>query len=268
MEMEASDMNAQVKSLWRLPFKGKTLYEFAKGLRPRIDRVIMRGSLVPDRAVMDKKDFPWIAMLEENWETIRDEAVRIATSEIPPLGDISPDHGRIAADRRWKSFFLQGYGYRREENCARAPRTAALISQIPDLVTAFFSVLEAGCHIPRHSGPTKGLLISHLALRAPKDRANCHMDVWGGGERHVLNWIDGQAFIFDDTYDHEVWNDTGEDRYILLIQVRRPCRGIARAMLDFFLWGIRLSPFVQDVKRRLDAQLPGRQPPGAVPTAH
>ena len=62
---------------------------------------------------------PWAATLERHWTSNRDEALRIgAARPIPALGDLSPDHGRIAADRRWKSFFLQGYGYRRAENCA------------------------------------------------------------------------------------------------------------------------------------------------------
>ncbi|PYD49241.1 aspartyl/asparaginyl beta-hydroxylase domain-containing protein [Novacetimonas pomaceti] len=239
---------------WKVPFVRKSLFQIGKDLRPKIDRLIMRHSLLPDQAIIEKDYFPWIDVLERNWEHIRDEAVRIRTQEIPSLGEISPDHGRIAADRRWRSFFLEGYGYRRAENCARAPFTASLLDRIPNLVTACFSVLEAGCHIPRHYGMTKGMLTYHLALQAPTDRANCHINIEGPDRLHVISWENGNSFMFDDMYNHEVWNDTSEDRYILLIQVQRPCRGVARLIQNFFLFCVRHSRFVQDIKRQLDHQ--------------
>jgi hypothetical protein len=63
-------------------------------------------------------------------------------------------------------------------NAARAPITAALIEKVPGLVTANFSVMEAGGHIPRHWGMTKGMLTYHLALRAPRDteKARMHLE--------------------------------------------------------------------------------------------
>ncbi|WP_306296292.1 aspartyl/asparaginyl beta-hydroxylase domain-containing protein [Acidomonas methanolica] len=237
----------------KLPFINKSFFEIGAAMRPAIDRMIMRGSLLPDRAILDPAALPWIARLEEHWAEIRDEAVAIRAREIPALGDISPDHGRIAADRRWRSFFLEGYGYRRAENCARVPRTMALLDTVPGLVTACFSVLEAGAHIPRHYGMTKGMLTFHLALVVPKDEAGCHIDIEAPEGRHVVCWREGASLLFDDTYNHEVWNDTPEDRYVLLLQVRRPCRGLARSMQGLFLRAVSHTRFVQDIRHRLDA---------------
>jgi len=238
---------------WARPFRRKSLFQIGKDLRPRIDRIVMRGSLLPDQAILDTSGMAWVAMLERNWERMRDEDVRIRAQDIPSLGDLSPDHGRIAADRRWRSFFLEGYGYRRAENCAQAPATAALLSQVPGLVTAVFSVLEAGCHIPRHRGMTKAMLTYHLALKVPRQREQCRMQVEGADQLHTLPWEEGRSLLFDDTYNHQVWNDTDEDRYILLLQVRRPCRGVAKLLGDVFLFAVARSRFVQDIKRRLDA---------------
>ncbi|ATU73033.1 aspartyl beta-hydroxylase [Komagataeibacter rhaeticus] len=232
--------------------KKKTIYHLTKGLRDRVDAFIMRQSLLPDQAVFDPAIMPWVGMLERHWGEIRDEALRVGVNDIPSLGDISPDHGRIAADRRWRSFFLEGYGYKRQENRARVPLTAALIDRIPDLCTASFSVLEAGCHIPRHRGMTKGMLTYHLALRVPDDRKNCWIQIEEGTHMHVCPWTDGHSLLFDDTYNHEVWNNTGQDRYVLLIQVRRPCRWPARLLMNLFFTGVRYSRFVQDIRRNLD----------------
>lgn len=237
----------------KIPFVNKSLFQIGKDLRVRLDKIILRDSLVPDRAIHDNATFPWIAELEKHWRVIRDEAVAIRTGDIPSLGDISFDHGRIAADRRWKSFFLKGYGYRMEANCARAPITAALIEKVPGLVTASFSVMEAGGHIPRHWGMTKGMLTYHLGLQVPRDFENCRMHVEEGERRHVIAWTEGQSVIFDDMFNHEVWNDTGDDRYLLLIQIKRPCRGLARLLQTVFLFGVRHSRFVQDIRRNIEA---------------
>jgi beta-hydroxylase len=235
----------------KLPFIGKSLFQIGKDLRPKIDAMILRDSLVPNTALIDKAFFTWITPLEARWRDIRDEALRLHTEDIPSLGDISFDHGRIAADRRWKSFFLKGYGYWMGNNRARAPITSSLIAKVPGLVTASFSVMEAGGHIPRHWGMTKGMLTYHLALRTPQDRERCRMTLEEGNEIHVLSWEDGMSFIFDDMFNHEVWNETPEDRYLLLIQVKRPCRAPASLLQNLFLFGVRHSRFVQDIRRNI-----------------
>jgi beta-hydroxylase len=241
---------------WKLPFVGKSLFQIGKELRPRIDAIIMRHSLVPDAPLIDKSFFPWTASLERNWRNIQREAVQIRTGEIPSLADISFDHGRIAADRRWRSFFLKGYGYRMGDNFRRAPITSSLIDKVPGLVTASFSVVEAGGHIPRHWGMTKGMLTYHLGLKVPKDREKCRMALEGPDRLHLLPWQEGESFVFDDMYNHEVWNETDEDRYILLIQIKRPCRGIANVLQNAFLFGVRHTRFVQDIRRNIDKANP------------
>ncbi len=237
---------------WKVPFLNKSLYMIGKDLRPKIDAIIMRDSKIPDAAVQDKGFFAWVPKLEARWQEIRDEAIALQPKEIPSLGDLSFDHGRIAADRRWRSFFLKGYGYRMDSNARRAPVTAALIEQVPGLVTANFSVLEAGGHIPRHTGMTKGMLTYHLALKVPQEREKCRMNVEGADKLHVLKWQEGESFIFDDMFNHEVWNETDEDRYILLIQIKRPCRFWGNLIQNTFLAAVRHSRFVQDIKKAID----------------
>ncbi|WP_237442444.1 aspartyl/asparaginyl beta-hydroxylase domain-containing protein [Saccharibacter sp. 17.LH.SD] len=212
----------------------------------------MKHSFIQDQAIFDPSILPWTRLLQNNWTLIREEALNIRAEDIPSLGEISPDHGRIAADRRWKSFFLEGYGYKREENRQRAPMTSSLIDQIPDVCTASFSVIEPGGHIPRHRGMTKGMLNCHLSLKTPQDRDNCWIQLEEGSHLHKLPWKEGDILLFDDTYNHEVWNNTNEERYILFVQVMRPCRPPASWLLKTFFFGVRHSRFVQDIRRNLD----------------
>ena len=222
--------------------------------RIKLDHFLSRYSLVGNEPVLDNKLFPWSREIEADWEKIRDEAlaVMVRPDEIPPLREISPDHAGIAKDSKWRSFFIWGYGYRHDENASRCPQTAQLVDRIPNLVSAFYSIHVPGLHIPRHRGVTKGIVNCHLALKVPRDRERCWMNL---RDRDHF-WSEGKALIFDDTYDHEVWNNSDETRIILLIQVLRPMRFPGSAVARGFFKLIQLSPFVQDARKNIAAWKP------------
>jgi aspartyl/asparaginyl beta-hydroxylase (cupin superfamily) len=218
-------------------------------LRTKLDGVIARSSLIPNDPVLDADLFDWTAMLRGNWSAIRDEALAVLQRPdlVPLLDEISPDHEDIAPPGKWRSFFLHGYGFSVPENLARCPRTAELVARIPNLNTAFFSILAPGAHIPAHRGVTKALLTCHLGLIVPKGR----LEMAVGPE--TVRWVPGETILFDDSWTHEVWNDTAETRVILLLQVRRPLRaGAGKWLADAFLWMIRKSPFVREAKANVE----------------
>jgi len=237
--MVAADRAAAVSPVPRRPWAVR----IGKRLRRTVDRIIARSSLVPNDPVLDARLFAWTALLRDNWQAIRDEALAVTRNPdaVPALAAISPDHKRIAADDRWRSFFLVGYGTPIADNIARCPRTAAILRQVPGLNSGFFSILEPGTHIPAHRGVTKGLLTCHLGLQVPADAA-LRMTV--GGE--TVGWAEGKTLLFDDTWQHEVWNDTPRTRIVLLVQFERPLAQPGRAVARAFLGGIRRSPFVRE----------------------
>lgn len=222
-------------------------YRAVKKARGRLDRLIARCSLIPNDPLLDPDVFPWTAMLRDDWRAIRAEAEALLPrmDEVPPLRSVSPDHQRIARSDLWKSFFLCGYGYWVAENVARCPRTAALVERIPDLNSAFFSILLPGMHIKSHRGPTKGLVTCHLGLMV-EEGDKVRMQV---GDR-IVGWREGECLVFDDTYRHEVWHEGDSPRIVLLVQVKRPLRAPGRQIADLFLAGLRRSPFVQEGRRR------------------
>lgn len=225
------------------------IIKIGKRLRDTMNRISTGQSKISTDPVVQANAFPWTDSLTEKWQTIAAEAAAILRHRdaVPPLRDISPDHARIAGDGNWRSFFLIGYGYEVAENCARAPATAELVHRIPDLNSAFFSILEPGATIPRHRGVTRGLVTCHLGLIIPDKAEKCVMQV----ENSDLHWEPGKWLIFDDSYFHEVHNATDQRRVILLVQVKRPMRLLGRLANDLALWGIRRSPFVQDARRNL-----------------
>jgi len=227
-------------------------FVISTGLRllPAFDRMLMRSAATEEHQIYPSGTFAWIPFLEENWQTIRDEAKRLLRDpmSVPSVREISPDHEKIAVDEKWRSLFLWGYGVRIDANCARCPETARILEKIPGLLTAFYSVMLAGAHVPRHTGPTKAILTAHLGLVVPRNREACHMRV---GDNNVV-WEEGRIIVFDDMFPHEVWNDTDEDRIVLLLHLKRPLKFPGSALRDLFFTALRASPFVRDGLRNLD----------------
>jgi beta-hydroxylase len=239
-------------------FDREWIIQTGLGLLPGFDRLLMRFSIGKEEAVIPNAGFAWTKYIEAQTPVIRAEAERLLRNGAPPLPsirEVSPDHDKIALDDKWRSFFLWGYGVRITENCALCPETAKILENIPGLLTAFYSVMQAGAHVPKHTGPTKAILTAHLGLVIPRRRENCHMRV----DTENLVWEEGRVFIFDDMFDHEVWNDTDEDRIILLLHVKRPLRFPGSLLRDLFFAVLRASPFVKDglknLERLRDAQI-------------
>ena len=208
-----------------------------------------KQSLVPDTPKLDNSHFPWLSEFTENWETIRKEAEAVMAfkDDIPAFHEISPDQYRLSTAKNWKTFVLFGFGERLETNTTLTPVTASILEKVPNLQTAMFSILSPGYHIPAHKGVTKGILRSHLGLIIPKEREKCRIRV----DDTITAWEEGEIFVFDDTYEHEVWNETDEERVILLFDFDRPMKLGGRVLNKTFLNIMKMTAFYQDPKKNL-----------------
>jgi beta-hydroxylase len=216
-----------------------------------IERFIGKRSLVGDATFFPLERFPWVARVEEHWEVILQElqAVLADREALPNFQDISKDQIEITDDDRWKTFFLYGYGFEAKLGIEMCPRTAALMREIPGMTTAMFSILSPRKHILDHRGPYKGVLRYHLGLVVPRDAEACRIRV-GDDFRH---WEAGKSMIFDDTFNHEVWNDTEETRVVLFVDVMRPLPSPESRINELIVKAIGISPFIRDAKRNQEA---------------
>ena len=230
---------------WLRVQKRSGVLRVGKEVRPAVNRILGRYSKIGDAPFFEPDRFDWVPALEASWESIRKEAefVLNARASLPPLHEISPDHSRIdTGDDKWKVYFLKGYGYWVDEHCEQCPETARAVRRIPGVESAFFSILEAGKHIPKHRGPTRSIFTAHLGLMVPREREKCWIKV----DKTRAHWEPGRTLLFDDTYKHEVKNDTSEDRVVLLLHVRRPLRFPGSLVGSAVFSAIKWSPFVQD----------------------
>jgi|ERR1051325_10522752 beta-hydroxylase len=208
-----------------------------------------------DRIFYEPEEFPWSSRLEDRWKDVRLELDRVlAGPERPPsFESISEEQARIVQPERWRTFFFYAYGHRVDENCRRCPQTTELLESIPGMTTAMFSILTPGTRLTPHRGPFKGVLRYHLGLLIPSGDERCAIRV--GGE--LKTWREGESLVFDDTYEHEAWNETGAPRVVLFVDFLRdlpfPLSTLNRAMIRL----IGVSPFVQNILENLN-RLNGR----------
>jgi len=184
---------------------------------------------LPADEFFDREHFPWLGELEAATGEILAELQAILTDRTQALEPYiamapgTPASKWSALDKSldWGAFHLWKEGKRIDENCTRAPRTAALAEALPlcriegRAPAVFFSILKAGSHIPPHTGVTNVRSIVHLPLIVP---LGCAFRV--GGE--TREWRKGEAFVFDDTIEHEAWNRSGEDRAVLIVDTWNP----------------------------------------------
>ncbi len=186
----------------------------------------------------DRAHFPWLASIEAAADDIRAELLNVL-SEGPsaldpyvtvPKGVALEQWRELNNSRRWGVYSLWNEGKAFPEHIARCPRTVEALSVRPPWdvpgngPTALFSVLDAKTRIPPHTGPVNTRLVVHLPLIVPP---GCGFRV--GGQQRA--WEPGKAFVFDDSIDHEAWNDSD----------------VPRAVLIFDTW----SPFLTEAEREL-----------------
>ncbi len=216
-----------------------------------LEKIIAKTSKVPNTPFFESDLFGWAHRLEENQPVIRKELDNILQhlDQIPAFQQISSDQESITQDDKWKTYFLYGFGFKAEQNCARCPETARLIENIPGMKTAFFSILTPGKHIPEHRGLYKGFIRYHLGVKIPQPATQCGISV-DGITRH---WQEGKSMIFDDTYTHEAWNDSDEIRVVLFMDILRPLKFPGNLLNDTLLSLIKSSSFIQDAKKNQEA---------------
>jgi aspartate beta-hydroxylase len=184
---------------------------------------------LPAIEFFERRDFPWIEAVEASTDAIRDELSALLSDspqEFVPYVNHAPGAPlgqwvELNRSRRWSALFLYKDGASLTENLARCPRTIAALAQAPQVhirnrgPTAFFSRLEPKTRIPPHTGSTNTRLTVHIPLIVPP---GCGFRV--GSE--VREWQPGTALIFDDTIEHEAWNDSDQPRVILIFDIWNP----------------------------------------------
>ena len=209
----------------------RAFVDIAQGTRPVFHNHCagLLYPFLPADEFFDRRHFPWFAELEAATDAIRgelDALLRNGDALLRPyirLEEGTPQNlwSELDGSLDWGSCFLWEYGEPNRPILERCPQTAALLERLPlqripgRAPNAFFSLLRPGKVIPPHTGVTNTRAIVHLALDIPPD---CGFRV--GGE--TREWVEGRAFAFDDTIEHEAWNRSERRRAVLIVDTWNP----------------------------------------------
>ena len=184
---------------------------------------------LPAIEFFDRAEFPWLDPLEAQWEQIRAEFLQVLVTDLEGLqpyidfpASAPLDQWRtLNKSRQWSAYFLWNQGAANADHMARCPVTTRALDAAPRPAiearapTAFFSLLDPKTRIPPHTGVTNTRLTVHLPLIVPE---GCGLRV-GGTTRE---WVPGRAWVFDDTIEHEAWNDSESPRAVLIFDIWNP----------------------------------------------
>lgn len=205
--------------------------EILAGLKTRQvhDPILFYYPRLPAISFYERTLFPWLETLEGATDVIRAELEHTLTNDwdkfapyiqMPPEAPVN-QWAELNHSKQWSTLYLWRDGQRQDEICARCPRTAALLDSLPLAKqaglapTAVFSVLSPKTRIPPHTGSTNIRLLTHLPLILP---GRCGFRV--GNE--TREWRMGEAFVFDDTIEHEAWNDSDAPRVVMIFDIWNP----------------------------------------------
>ena len=185
------------------------------------------GSAVPNQPVIPVERFPELAKLSENWQTIREEAVRLFDEGFIRAAATNNDWGFYSFFKSgWKRLYLKWYDDFLPSARTLCPKTVELLNSIPTVHGAMFAMLPPGGKLGAHRDPFAGSLRYHLGLVTP-NADSCRIIV--DGEPYF--WRDGEAVMFDETFIHTAENRSDVQRLILFCDVERPLRtSIVRAL--------------------------------------
>ena len=181
---------------------------------------------------------PELVRIDENWDVISEELGEVlkGRTAIPRYHEVDPLQKDISAEEgnAWRTFIV----YRlaeggRSEGSKQCPRTAEILESLPGCLQAFFSILEPGHSIPAHNGPNLHYLRYHTAFVVPTDAPPTIRirDTY-------YTWKERESVLFDDSYNHEIYNRSQELRVVLIVDVLRPAPWPAATLMRFVLWNL------------------------------
>ncbi|MEO7812348.1 MAG: aspartyl/asparaginyl beta-hydroxylase domain-containing protein [Usitatibacter sp.] len=183
---------------------------------------------LPQNQFYERERFPWLDAVEAATADIRAELLEVLRDEsaFKPYVEAGANRPRneqmgMLGNPAWSAFYLWKNGERVDANAARCPKTMRALEHVPltrvqnRSPSVLFSLLRPGAHIPPHNGVVNTRLICHLPLVVP---GQCTFRV--GNE--IREWVEGKAWVFDDTIEHEAWNRSSQTRVILLFETWKP----------------------------------------------
>lgn len=215
-------------SLWPQTHDEVFQYRHTPNERTALKPYVFYAPDLPPTPVFQNPDEEWVAQLQNSSDAMRTEYLKFMehsksykTPYISANANVDPSCNHLKGQETWTSVHLYKDGV--AQDCLEYfPLTHEAIKKLPVVrfhgqpMEVFFSILQPGIHIPPHFGLANTRVTAHLPLIIPKD--TCRIRV----ADHMHHWKEGELFMFDDSFNHEAWNDSERTRVVLIFEAWRP----------------------------------------------
>jgi aspartyl/asparaginyl beta-hydroxylase (cupin superfamily) len=165
-------------------------------------------------AFIEAENTGWAKEFAENTSLIEKELEEyLVKNNLPSYFNTT----MVSKQGTWKTIALRTWEVELYKNQKQFPFTSSLLKKYPEILSASFSLLEPHSAIVPHCGDTNAIYRCHLGLQIPAELPDCGLRV----REEKRGWKKGKWLIFLDAYNHEAWNNTGKQRYIMIVDVLR-----------------------------------------------
>jgi aspartyl/asparaginyl beta-hydroxylase (cupin superfamily) len=167
-------------------------------------------------AFFDINHLPWKKVLEDNYLLFLKELKLLIEKNDDQI--IPYFNETLASEKNnWTIFPLMVWGKEVQENCKKCPATYEIIQSIEGVTSCAFSMLKPNTSIKPHLGDSNVMYRVHVTLESNGQLPEMGMRV----KDKTIDWKNGEVFAFCDAHEHEVWNNTDTNRYVLIIDILR-----------------------------------------------
>lgn len=200
------------------------------------------GIFAINKPILNERDYSFCKTLHENHKVILQEYNNTLEGKLHSIKDFYKTETDLNYDENWKAIPIVLFGYLFKENALKYPNTCALIYSLPGCCGAMFSILAPGKYIPPHKGIYKGVYRCLFTLQVAKDGES-----WIYIDGKKVTFIEGELIIFDETFEHEVMNDTAFPRIVLYLDLYRKLPFPLSVMNNLLFFLLQRSSFVKTI---------------------
>ncbi|MDF2451647.1 MAG: aspH [Bacteroidota bacterium] len=170
------------------------------------------------RLFYNPNEFEFLKPIVQNFSLIKSELLNLIDFDVDNQWlRTFPNYVQSEKHKAWKVFSFIFFYMKFPSHAKLCPKTADLLYSIPEILSCDYSYLDANTKIKPHKGYTRMVLRCHLPLIVP-DEQLCGIRV--GDE--IRHWKEGELMIFDDSFEHEAWNNTDKKRVVLMFDIPNP----------------------------------------------
>lgn len=163
----------------------------------------------------DPKQFKWAQKLASNAPALKYEVNRFIENDISSFQPYFIE--KLSGKHGWKTFSFKTWGINVNKALLASPLFSKIEREMSEVVSISINLLPPNSKIAPHHGDSNTFYRVHMGINIPSQLPDCGFRV----NDEIRPWKEGELLIFNDANKHEAWNNSSEDRVIIVFDVLR-----------------------------------------------